>query len=58
MNSSDTDKEPVKEVKKEEKKDDEIVSTPLLTVDSSKYKDNVKMGFKVTENNKNYSLFL
>lgn len=56
MNSSDTDKEPVKEVKKDEKKDDEIVSTPLLTVDSSKYKDNVKMGFKVTENNKNYSL--
>ena len=55
MTSSDTDKESVKEVKKDEKNEDEIVSTPLITVDSSKYKDNLKMGFKVTENNKNYS---
>lgn len=38
----------------EEKK--EIESTPLVSVDASKYIDNEAMGFKVTEGNKTYDL--
>ena len=38
----------------EEKK--EIESTPLVSVDASKYIDNEEMGFKVTEGNKTYDL--
>ena len=34
----------------------EIESVPLIGIDAGKYKNNVSMGFKVTENNKNYSL--
>ena len=43
------------ENKLEEKKD-EIVTTPLVSVDASKYTSNEAMGFKVTEGNKTYSL--
>lgn len=41
------------EKEKEEKVDE---STPLVSVDASKYISNVAMGFEVTEGNKNYSL--
>ena len=44
----------VTEEEKTEKK--EIVSTPLTSVEASKYNDNLDMGFKVTEGNKTYSL--
>ena len=42
----------------EDKKEEEIVneSTPLVSVDASKYISNESMGFKVTEGNKEYSL--
>ena len=43
-------------VKKEEAKKDEVVTTPLVSVDASKYTGNEAMGFKVTEGNKTYSL--
>ena len=53
----------VEEEKKEEEKKpqetekkDEVVSTPLVSVDASKYTGNDAMGFHVTEGNKNYSL--
>ena len=39
-----------------EEKAEQIVSTPLVSVDASKYNSNEDMGFKVTEGNKNYSL--
>ena len=39
-----------------EEKEEQIVSTPLVSVDASKYNSNEDMGFKVTEGNKNYSL--
>ena len=50
--------EVVKEEKKEEPKEEkeEIVSTPLVSVDASKYNSKEEMGFKVTEGNKNYDL--
>ena len=35
---------------------EESVRIPLVSVDASKYKDNLSMGFRVTENNKNYTL--
>ena len=35
---------------------EEVVSTPLVSIDASKYTDNIEMGFKVTEGNQNYSL--
>ena len=41
---------------KEEKKEDVIESTPLVSVDASKYISNEAMGFKVTEGNKTYDL--
>ena len=46
------------EVETEEEKDvfSEVVSTPLVSVDAGKYKNNEVMGFKVTENNKQYTL--
>lgn len=50
--SSDVQEEVVEE-EKEEVKDE---SVPLIGIDSSKYKNNIPMGFKVTENNKNYTL--
>ena len=47
----------------ENKKQDDVVeekkkieSTPLVSVDASKYIDNEEMGFKVTEGNKTYDL--
>ena len=49
------DNEKVKE-SVEEEKIDENISTPLISVNSQKYKDKESMGFKVTENNKNYTL--
>lgn len=33
-----------------------IESTPLVSVDASKYVDNIAMGFEVTEGNKNFTL--
>ena len=44
------------DINKGEEKKQEIVSTPLVSVDASKYNDNIDMGFKVTEGNKTYSL--
>lgn len=44
------------EKKEEVIEENEIESTPLVSVDASKYIDNVEMGFKVTEGNKNYEL--
>ena len=44
------------ENKEQENKKEEVVSVPLVSVDASKYNDNVDMGFKVTEGNKTYSL--
>lgn len=48
--ANEEDNEEKKEVK------NEVVSTPLVSVDASKYIDNIDMGFKVTEGNKTYSL--
>ena len=48
------DKEEVKEEVKEEK--EEVVTTPLVSVDASKYSSRKEMGFEVTEGNKQYSL--
>ena len=43
--------------KLEEKLEEEVnVSTPLVSIDASKYTGNEDMGFKVTEGNKEYSL--
>ena len=39
-----------------EPKEDIVESTPLVSVDASKYNSNEAMGFKVTEGNKNYYL--
>ena len=39
-----------------EKITDEVESTPLVSVDASKYISNEAMGFKVTEGNKEYTL--
>jgi len=45
------------EKENEEKEDEEeVTSTPLVSVDASKYIDNESMGFDVTEGNKQYSL--
>ena len=47
----------IEKIEKENKdKEEEIESTPLVSVDADKYIDNVAMGFEVTEGNKNYSL--
>lgn len=45
-------------VAKIEEKDvkEEVKSQPLVSIDASKYSNNEEMGFKVTENNKTYSL--
>ncbi len=53
--SVDVVQEEIKEEKVEEEKK-EVVSTPLVSVDASKYINAENMGFKVTEGNKNYSL--
>lgn len=37
-------------------KEEVVESTPLVSVDASKYIDNIAMGFEVTEGNRNYSL--
>lgn len=49
----------VEEVVREEKeleKEEEVISTPLVSVDAEKYINNIEMGFRVTEDNKGYSL--
>lgn len=57
MSSQNNDiKEDVNNKVKEENKKQDVVSTPLYAVDASKYSDNKKMGFVVTEGNKNYNL--
>ena len=43
-------------VEEKKEKKEEIVSTPLVSVDASKYINVEDMGFKVTEGNKTYSL--
>ena len=40
----------------EENKEEVVESTPLVSVDASKYIDNIAMGFEVTEGNKNFTL--
>ena len=43
--------------KLQETVEEEVVeSTPLVSVDASKYIDNIAMGFEVTEGNRSYSL--
>ena len=37
-------------------KEEVVESTPLVSVDASKYIDNIAMGFEVTEGNRSYSL--
>ena len=49
------DEESNKQDESQEEKQ-EIESTPLVSVDASKYIDNEAMGFKVTEGNKTYDL--
>lgn len=50
-------KEKVEEKKTDEKKSEEVIeSTPLVSLDMSKYTSNEAMGFVVTDNNKTYSL--
>lgn len=50
----------VAEIEKENKdmvkEEQEVESTPLVSVDASKYIDNIAMGFEVTEGNKGYTL--
>ena len=43
-------------VEVEEEQIEEDLVRPLLPYDASKYKNNISMGFKVTENNKKYTL--
>lgn len=45
-----------KEDIKEEKKEEVVESTPLVSLDMSKYSSNEAMGFVVTDDNKTYSL--
>lgn len=40
----------------ESSQEEVIESTPLVSIDASKYIDNIDMGFKVTEGNKNFTL--
>ena len=42
--------------KKVEEKVEEVQSTPLISIDASKYSNKEEMGFKVTEGNKTYEL--
>lgn len=56
-----TIEEEVVDVDKEVKNDfapvkEEVKSTPLYSIDASKYSDNVSNGFKVTEGNKEYDV--
>ena len=46
----------VDEVDLNEDEEVKTVSVPLYKIDASKYKSNLAMGFKVTENNKKYDL--
>jgi len=47
----------LEEIEKEDSsKEEEVESTPLYSIDASKYINNIEMGFKVTEDNKHYSL--
>lgn len=50
--------EDVAEIEKEKEEEENSIqeSTPLVSVDASKYINNVAMGFEVTEGNKEYSL--
>ena len=52
----DKDLEKKEQLVTEEKKEDVIESTPLVSVDASKYINNEAMGFKVTEGNKTFNL--
>ena len=54
--SIDTIAEEVAELEEKNKDEEEIVSTPLVSVDASKYIGNEGMGFAVTEGNKEYNL--
>lgn len=46
----------IEEKKQEEEKVEEVVSSPLVSIDASKYTSKEEMGFKVTEGNKTYEL--
>ena len=46
----------VKEPENDKEVKEEVVSTPLVSVDASKYKSDEAMGFKVTEGNRTYDL--
>ena len=46
----------IQPVKEEEPVKEEIVTTPLVSVDASKYTGKEEMGFKVTEGNQTYTL--
>ncbi len=46
----------VKEIENKKESEETIVSTPLVSVDASKYHSKEDMGFKVTEGNKTYDL--
>ncbi len=50
------DEEPVVETTEEETDEEAIESIPLYSIDASKYASNEAMGFKVTEDNKQYEL--
>ena len=48
--------EDVSEIEEKIEKEEIVASTPLVSVDASKYIDNVAMGFEVTEGNRVFSL--
>lgn len=54
--SIDTIARDVAEIENNKELDDVSESTPLISIDASKYSSNVDMGFEVTEGNKEYSL--
>lgn len=46
----------IAEIEKEKDEEKKVESTPLVSVDASKYINNAAMGFEVTEGNKEYNL--
>lgn len=54
--SIDVIQEEVEKIENETEKEEVAESTPLVSVDASKYTGNAAMGFVVTEDNKNYYL--
>lgn len=54
--SIDVISEDIKDNKVLEDKKEEVDSTPLVSIDASKYINKTSVGFNVTENNKNYTI--